>query len=67
MHKRIVEWRVVTREQIEAGWVSAGIMLEEHSIEPKDNFWKVEGPIIRTNSPISSQRRNDYEKTLGII
>jgi hypothetical protein len=31
IHKRIIESRMVTQEQIEAGWAAAGIMLEEQS------------------------------------
>jgi murein DD-endopeptidase MepM/ murein hydrolase activator NlpD len=41
IHKRIVASRIVTQEQIEAGWAAAGIMLAEHTIAPKENFWKV--------------------------
>lgn len=41
IHKRIIASRMVTQEQIEAGWAAAGIMLAEHTIEPNENFWKV--------------------------
>jgi murein DD-endopeptidase MepM/ murein hydrolase activator NlpD len=41
IHKRIIASRMVTQEQIEAGWAAAGIILAEHIIEPKENFWKV--------------------------
>jgi murein DD-endopeptidase MepM/ murein hydrolase activator NlpD len=41
IHKRIIASRIVTQEQIEAGWAAAGVMLMEHTIAPKENFWKV--------------------------
>ncbi len=41
IHKRIISSRMVTQKQIEAGWAKAGIMLAEHKIAPKENFWKV--------------------------
>jgi len=41
IHKRIIESRMVTQEQIMAGWAAAGIMLAEHTIEQKENLWKI--------------------------
>lgn len=41
VHERVLRSRIVTQEQIEAGWKAAGILLEEHKIQPRENFWKV--------------------------
>ncbi len=41
VHRRVIHARMVTQEQIQTGWKSAGILLTEHRIQPKENFWKV--------------------------
>ena len=41
IHSRTIRMRTVTQEQIEAGWKSSGILLTEHTIRPKENFWRV--------------------------
>jgi len=41
IHRRVILSRMVTQEQIRTGWKSAGILLTEHRIQPKENFWKV--------------------------
>jgi murein DD-endopeptidase MepM/ murein hydrolase activator NlpD len=40
-HRRIIRSRTVTLTQIAAGWKTAGIELTEHTIQQKENFWKV--------------------------
>lgn len=37
----LIRMRTVTQEQIETGWNSSGLRISEHTIGPKENFWKV--------------------------
>jgi murein DD-endopeptidase MepM/ murein hydrolase activator NlpD len=37
----IIKSRTVTQAQIEAGWKTAGIEIAPHTIEKKENYWKV--------------------------
>ncbi len=41
IQRRVIRSRMVTQEQIQSGWKSAGILLTEHRIQPKENFWNV--------------------------
>ncbi len=40
-HRRIIRSRTVTQTQIAGGWKTAGIELTEHTIQQKENLWKV--------------------------
>lgn len=41
VNRWVVRSRTVTQDRIAEGWKAAGIELAEHSIEQKENFWKV--------------------------
>jgi LysM repeat protein len=40
-HRWIIQSRIVTQTHIAEGWKAAGIELTEHTIQQKENFWKV--------------------------
>jgi hypothetical protein len=41
MNRWIIRSRTVTQSRIAEGWKASGVELAEHTIERKDNFWKV--------------------------
>jgi murein DD-endopeptidase MepM/ murein hydrolase activator NlpD len=40
-HRWIIQSRIVTQPQIAEGWKTAGLEVGDHTIQQKENFWKV--------------------------
>jgi murein DD-endopeptidase MepM/ murein hydrolase activator NlpD len=40
-HRWIIQSRTMTQERIAEGWKAAGLEIAEHTIQQKENFWKV--------------------------
>ncbi len=41
VHRSVIRSRTVTQTQIAEGWKAAGLELLEHTIQKRENFWKV--------------------------